>query len=464
MRSNLRFNSLLCKTSLECSSGVDEKPVPDERNVFSSSHRAHFLPKRRRMQALLTTGIVLLVLLLMIGSNVAIRSKLLATVLPSKSTLTQAIPAGTDRFYVDGEPEWGHLFVDSKPIAHVPNPYTGDAPVHLQRGVHTIRWLAAPFLLQTCIVTVPPNFGTDTCGYKQMLSNNQGGGWLFKFPVSLTNLPNTQQEALITAIQAVLQGYTSTEIVQPGEVYATDNLGVQQAMAHEQLRVTTHYTLDTNASRDISCGPNFFIDGTVGCSSQGVDCRLFCKVSQDFVFKGVKTQVWNVFATASATFTYTTLNGKPVLQTSERVDSTAQYEHLFPLQISLNSGQWHVISSLSLLSNIPAEFPTPICDTAERKSESTTFLYKTFDSSLTGVNWRFLAMPDAASCLIVVAKPRSLTSEEAQPYALCLYRFGIFLAANPLAHKYWPHMQVATQNEQHIAKQVYLDTPSMYTQ
>lgn len=446
---------------------LDDTPIWNERLVFPQARNAHFLRKKRPVQAILTTSVVLIVLFLLVGSNVAIRSKLIATVLPSTLTKTQAIPAGTDRFYVDGEPQWGHLFVDGKSIAHIPNPYTGEAPVHLQRGVHTLRWIAAPFLPQTCIVSVPPNFATDTCGYQQMLSNNQsnnqGGGWLFTFSASLARLSNTQQKALTTVVQGAMQGYTATDIVQPGEAYATDALGLQQATAHEPLRVTVRYTFDTDVRRDISCGPNLLIDGTSGCTSQGVDCRTFCNVSQGFVFKGAKTPVWNVLAATRATFTYTTLGGNPVTQTSERVDSTAQYEHLLPLQISSNGMQWYVVSSPSLLPSISAELPTPICDTAERKSESNTFRYTTFESSTAGMEWKFLAMPDTASCLVVVAMPQALASEEAQPYALCLYRFGIFLAANPLAHKYWPQMQLATQNEQRIAKQVYLDTP-VYTQ
>ena len=440
---------------------LDDQPISSERKASPLFHNSHFLLKQRRIQAVVTSSIVILLLLSIIGGNPAVRNKLLAVTTLPTPTLTQAIPAGTDRFYVDGEPNWGHLFVDGKLIAHPPNAYTGDTPLRLPRGVHILRWLADPFLAQMCTVSVPPNFQTDTCGYKQMFSNNQGGGWLFKFPISLTKLSTAQQEALIAAVQAALGTYTSTETVQPGDVYAIDALGLQQSTAHEPLKVTVHYSLDTNASLDTSCGPIFFVDGTHSCSSQGRDCRTFCNASQYFVSQQTGTQVWNVFATVRATFAYTTLNGKSVVQTSERVDYAKQYEHLLPVQISLNGTQWHVVSSYSLLSNsTPPQFPTPICDTAEHRSESNTFLGRTFESSFAGMAWRFIAMPDAASCLIMVTIPQSLASVEAQPYALCLYRFGIFLAANPLAHEYWPHMQVATQSEQHAAQQVYNASPS----
>ena len=313
-----------------------------------------------------------------------------------------------------------------------------------------------------CTVSVPPNFRIDTCAYNQMLSNNQGGGWLFKFPVSLTKLSNTQQEALISAVQAELQTYTSTEIVQPGEVYATDALGLQQAIAHKPLKVMVHYSLDTNAALSISCGPYFFTDSPHSCSNQGRNCHAFCNASEYFVPQQTKMQVWDVFVTVRVAFEYTTLDGKLIVQTVERVDSAMQYEHLLPLQISLNGTQWHVVSSASLLlSDIPAQIPSFVCDTAQRKAANSSFLGGTFESSFSGMTWKSISLPDTVSCLNVVTMPQSLTSVEAQPYALCLYRFGIFLAANQLAHTYWPHMQVATVEEQHIAQQVYSTSPSI---
>ncbi len=420
------------------------------------SFGTHLLPKQRPIQAIITISIVIVMVLGFISSNPDIRSKLLAMSTLSTLTPTQAIPAGTDRFYIDGEPEWGRLFVDGKLIAHPPNAYTGDTPLRLLRGVHTLRWLAPPFLPQTCTISVPPNFRADTCGYNDMLSNNQGGGWLFKFPVSLMKLSNTQQKALITAVQAALQTYTSTEIVQPGDIYATDAIGLQQAVAHEPLKVTVHYSLDTNASPNISCGPYLFVDGPHSCSNQGRDCHTFCNASEYFASNQTDMQVWDVFATVRTTLEYTTLADKPIVQISERADSTMVYEHLLPLQISLHGSQWYVVSSFSLLTNhTPTQFISPICDTAQQKAANNAFLGRTFESSLVGMTWQPISMPNAASCLNVVSIQQSLTSAEGQPYAFCLYRFGIFLAANPLAHTYWPHMQVATQAEQHLAQQAY---------
>ena len=57
----------------------------------------------------------------------------------------------------------------------------------------------------------------------------------------------------------------------------------------------------------------------------------------------------------------------------------------------------------------------------------------------------------ALGCVEVV---QSIVGAPASPalaassLALCLYRFGIMLAANALARHYWPHMPVATAYEQ----------------
>jgi hypothetical protein len=40
------------------------------------------------------------------------------------------------------------------------------------------------------------------------------------------------------------------------------------------------------------------------------------------------------------------------------------------------------------------------------------------------------------------------------PIVYFLYRFGVFLAANDVAHKYWPTMPFANASEQQLAQQL----------
>jgi hypothetical protein len=69
----------------------------------------------------------------------------------------------------------------------------------------------------------------------------------------------------------------------------------------------------------------------------------------------------------------------------------------------------------------------------------------------------------ALGCLEVV---QSIAGAPASPalaassHALCLYRFGIMLAANALARHYWPHMPVATAYEQSLARQLAATQPT----
>lgn len=62
-----------------------------------------------------------------------------------------------------------------------------------------------------------------------------------------------------------------------------------------------------------------------------------------------------------------------------------------------------------------------------------------------------------AGC-VVVASPAENTdttpfpSTHPLPGLYCLHRFGVLLAANALAHRYWPYLPVADSYEQNLAR------------
>ena len=441
---NDRFNDL----DVEIVS-LDEE-TPDEKDIRRLSPRVRFSSRQRSMQVIATVSVVILTLLLIGANDSAIRN-----VFVPLPTPTATIPLGTDRFYVSAEPSWGHLFVDGKLMKHIPSADDNSAPLHLSRGTHTLQWDAFPFPRQTCTVSVPPNYHTDTCKYDALVGNGQDSGWLFSFSASLITLSDEQRASLIVAVQTVLQNYTSTEIVQPGEVYALDALGQQQAIALEPLKVTVRYQLNIDATFNNDCGPSFVVEQAQGCSNQGQDCHIFCPSSN---YVNTDSRVWNVFAAMKAITDYTQLDGKEVAHySSDSIEPSKQYEHLVPLRISWDGMHWKVTSSFALFSNEgPIKFTSPVCDTALGKINSDPLLSTTLESSYVGLNWSPVAVSHApASCLNIVTMEQPLTSVEEQPVALCLYRFSIFLAANQLAHTYWPHMHIANAAEQHLAQQLY---------
>jgi hypothetical protein len=64
----------------------------------------------------------------------------------------------------------------------------------------------------------------------------------------------------------------------------------------------------------------------------------------------------------------------------------------------------------------------------------------------------------AAGCLVLInlGSDSSNTSPSSQSVAYCLYRFGVFVAVNDVAHKFWPDMRLADTYERELAHQMLL--------
>jgi hypothetical protein len=429
---------------------IDDVSIPDKKVPSLPQPLLALVPRQRRIQAFVTVSLVVLVLIALLGSNISIRNKVIQAVVPPTPTPIAPIPHGTDNFYASRDVGWGHLFVDGKLISNVPDAYDNNgnlnAPIHLARGTHTLLWRADPFPSQTCTISVPNNYRTDTCKYNNFES---GDGWVIPFPSDITVLSATLRGSLLAAVQAALQSYASTDIVQPSERYTTDLVSKQQATAQEPLKVTLHYELDTDMSSSFAeCSP-FNFDGGQGCIIRTQDCRTFCFASP--YFNTASTQTWDVFAAARSIWDYTTLTGKSIVQHQvDRVNATF-VDHLIPLQISWDGKQWHVKSSFSLLAdNSVQSFTASICDS------STWDIPTPVDEAQATASWNVVAASKATTgCLGIATLDLSQVAHPPQTPALFLYRFGVFLAANDVAHHYWPTTQLADAYAQQLAQQLY---------
>ncbi len=437
---------------------IDNSRTSDKKTSVHSSLTPRFSPRQRRIQVTITVSIVALVVLIIMGSNVPIRSKLMQAVVPLTPTPIAPIVPGEDNFYASGNVGWGRLFLDGKLVSHVPSAYSNtgipDAPIHLARGTHTLLWRADPFPPKTCTISVPNNYQTDTCTYDNFVSGKQGSAWSFNFPADITALPVVPRESLIAAAQTAMQSYVANDVVQPGEIYTTDAVSKQQAIAQEPLKATLHYELDTvlntNASLHVACAP-FNFAGEQGCVVGTQDCRSFCTASTYFNVNATSTRTWDVFVATRSVWEYTTLAGKPVVQHQvDRVNAISIIEHLLPLQISWDGTQWRVKSAFSLISGgLLQSFTSPACDLASLS------IPVPVDAAQAEANWNFIATPNtAAGCLGIVLFNQSQTGQSAQSPAFCLYRFGVFLAANDVAHKYWPLMPLADTHEKQLAQEL----------
>ena len=416
----------------------------------SSPLAPRFTLRQRRRQLIATVAIVGLLLFVLLSSYSPTRNQLIQALIPSSPTTNALDEPSSNFFYFDAEPIWGQLFIDGKLIAHPPrNP--NEAPLQLSQGHHMIRWQAQPFVTQLCGVSVPYNIITDTCHLNQFIHSTRGvGAWLFSFATSLAQLPRSSFTALVTTVQSTLNVQAPTETVLPGELYGTNSTHLPTQQRKEPLKATLHYQLDVENNLDSVCST--VLEASTACTFNGQACYLFCTIPVSLMSASVE-QAWYVFAAAQATWEYTTINGRIVAQHQpELVGTTTLYDHLLPLRILWNGTQWNVkLLSLPVSSDMSLQFNEP-CNTALNAVRNVLFPPPAAFTHV-GINWLYASNTNPASgCLAMATIGQYAISPP--PIVYFLYRFGVFLAANDVAHKYWPTMPFANASEQQLAQQL----------
>ncbi len=413
-------------------------------------------PRQRRLQLAITSAIVVLAILLILGSTAPVRELVArALIVPTPSPVPTLGP-GADLFYMAANPPWGRLFIDGHEAAHLPR-INLDPPLRLSQGQHVLVWRADPFPPQSCILSVPARYRTDTCTEY---------GSIIIFAASLNMLPAIQRTLLIQAIQAALDTTQSSEKIQPGELYAfapvisgsennpcriTPQSVLCFAAAKQPLRATLRFQLDTNISQDAPCSIS------QACILNGQDCRLFCDAPGGTISPSAIIPGWNVLAVVSSLWEYATLDGQIIAyDQADTFIADMANEHLVPLSITWNNPGWQVSA---LFPNSQAPLADPVCDSARGDAQALAGAFainnlpvQVQEQSVSGAN-------PAAGCVVVItpgqqpgATPTSTTAKPLVAY--CLHRFGVLLAANDTAHRFWPYLSVADAYEQRLAQQL----------
>jgi hypothetical protein len=419
--------------------------------------------RRHRLQLIVTAGIVVLALLVILGSTAPVRELVSGAFIRPAPTPTPTLAPGVDLFYVQGNPPWGQLSIDGKTLAHLPR-ISLDPPLRLARGRHVLVWKADPFLSLRCRVSVPPSYITDTCGYHQAVQLDSGlSAYIITFSVSLTLLSTDQRAALIQATQVALDAQQSTAIVQPGELYALSPNNPKckyapgqplcYATARQPLKATLSFQLDANGASDEPC-----IDPEPSCTFSYQNCHLFCPGLDS---GSSAAQAWDVFVPVRPLWKFATMDGQVLerdipdnslwdFATGQTID-----ESLVPLGITWDSLGWHVTVSHDA-SMQGSGFFDLACATAQ--DEVQLLLYPPADAS--GMQWQFASGSVPAAGCIALGSPQPNPGTTPTPsssqaaVAYCLHRFGVNLAANELAQRYWPYLPVADAREQLLAQQL----------
>ncbi|HLH61163.1 MAG TPA: hypothetical protein VKV20_05715 [Ktedonobacteraceae bacterium] len=413
------------------------------RSEASLRYLRHLPPRRRNLYLAATLGIIALVIIVIIGSSPATRDSLQTAIFGQAPTPTPTLAPGIDLFYIEGIPSWSQVSIDNHPVAHLPA--IGETPIRIPRGQHVIIWDAYPFNEQSCTISVPPVFATDTCRVNQAVHLDSGlSAWVISFDVSLAMLPDKQQTALIQATQAALDRLQSTTIIWPGEQYAMNVLtgGDLQEMvtgvtATQPLQATLSFHLDAGPNSQQTCATQVILQD---CQS----CRLFCPAPLSTSTVATGAGQWNALALIYSSWTYTTLDGRVIAK-----GQSNSADHLLELNITWGGGNAHVGV---VFSNQVTSQGDLACLSAEEEIGSTGEYSVTDDE--TGMNWHFSAASNPATGCLAIGAPLNNTATPASSNAYLLDRFGVILAANFAAHQYWRQLPVADTYELELAQQL----------
>ncbi len=413
-----------------------------------------FTSRQRRKQLLVTVSIVSLLLCVLLGSYAPMRNRLAQTLIPSAPTSTAKVGPSIELFYFDANPTWGQLFIDGKrvtPVLSIDNA----SPLRLARGRHSLRWVVPPFVPQLCTVSVPFNIATDTCLFDRFTRYPKGADeWLFRFPMSLAQLPHTAFSDLVEKVQTELDAHAPSETVLPGETYAVNTTGESMRRAIKPLKATLRYQLDIENTLDGVCSTLF--EQSTPCTFNGQECYLFCTISTFPFGNRTRDASWDVFAAVQASWEYSTLGGTVLAYNQpELLGTTVVYDHLLPLHITWDGTNWHVTLRTSQPQAVYAQQQLDVACNTALNTVKDVLVPTTSEQAHSGINWQYVSTPNPADgCLSIATLNAGQGSSSSPPVAYCLHRFGVFLAANAVAHHYWPDMPVADAHEQQFAQQL----------
>ncbi|GCE48125.1 hypothetical protein EI42_04123 [Thermosporothrix hazakensis] len=423
-----------------------------EQEKGQASPQKHWLssrltPKQRRHRLFITSGIVLIALLLLLSSIPAVREFF------SQPGLTTDSASQSNLYTLPALPGWGQFHLDGHTLIS-----PTERSLTLTPGKHTLEWQGEPFTPLACTITVPTTERSqdpNACQVKQTIGNQQKAVNLITFPqhLSLQQLPPAERASLQKATQQFLDTRRSSDTVQPGELYAY-NSHDKVKKATRPLQATQRFILDTDASKEGQClqpslGPN--------CKLDEQDCRLFCTLPfpiQDASGQNAASYTqegWNVGATIRVQWQYTLPGSQQLYKTA--ADNTDGEQYLIILLITREQGKWKVAFHPQRFSG----FGDPNCTPAMGRIFSEA-QYKTIEKTNQSASWTFFSGEIAARGCLAAAQLSSSTLQPVLPSntadAYILYRFGVLLAADDAAHRLWPHLPLANAQQKEIVSDI----------
>jgi hypothetical protein len=273
-------------------------------------------PRQRMRRRSVAVSSVILALLILIAAVPSLRTgagSWLASFVP---TPTATLPPGADRFYFIASISDIQLSIDGRSVSHLPR-IGADPPITLARGQYRISWNVAPFLPQSCLLSVPhgPN---DTCGYPipvlAPLPQAPVAASILLLRESLVTLPNKQRSAVAAAIQRGLA--SSTSAIQPGDHYALARVATQPLQGALDFWLDTVNAFATGDACALSSQP---VDAPpyIVCNFNSNPCVVCAIPTPVLASAGVAVapSSWYVMTFATLFYTISTLSGQTLIAT-----------------------------------------------------------------------------------------------------------------------------------------------------
>lgn len=415
-----------------------------------------------RISTILGVVLLLVIVVVVLGTTTHLFDPITQRFLKSAATPQPTITPGNDLFFINTASLWGRVSIDGVVLKHLPQLENNNKPLRLSIGLHRIVWHADPFKPIICTVSVPSLLAEEPCKL-ELPVKLQSGETVREvlFSASLDSLPPDQQMALLQQAQQAVATLQSTETVQPGELYAYLPSSQQVASpttATQTLLATLSFHLDTNLTTTNTCPALNQVDT---CTYNGLSCLHFCTLPP-FVFQPIgattsptstptsstsSTEEWSTLGLAYATWDYKTPGGKIIAQNQPNTDSlVVDPDHNVLLHILWDGQTWHVTVNTSR---------KPICAPMTEEVFNDGSLNSLGTASNDNPHWDFAEGKNLATgCLGIVTLNQDYTPTAHQPVAYFLHHFGVILAANALAHRYYPFLPMADAYEQSSAQQI----------
>ncbi|HEU4783602.1 MAG TPA: hypothetical protein VFS83_09705 [Ktedonobacterales bacterium] len=389
--------------------------------------------RRNRLRTIMVSGVVLLAVALVIATNPAANSALYTvfrfpTPIPSPTPLP-----GGDIVYLGQAAPWSSVTIDGKKSAFA-SPGTTISWIQLARGRHTLAVTQPPFPALRCTISMPARL-SDTC---PLFSPNDsqgeqlgagagfpGGARFIDLGARFSLLPRDAQDALVAAVKAALTQPSARVTLSPGDHYLRDDGTL--AVANTALQASFIPTL---------------LLPTPEVSSDSSSCISFCDIS-GAALGGNAT--WNIMVSMIGSWHIATPDGQVVTESAPMYMSDPLYEGLSgSMQVTMSllwTGRWQVSAQ-----NGYGGVWSPTCLTAETMASATLGRDQV---SILGMNAQDGRTAEQG-CVVEITPGDPNASG---PIDL-LYRFGVLLAANDIAHRTFPSLPRASPAERTAAQRL----------